>query len=270
MRLAAKGSHCWWKLADGPLGACLGSDSRCKGSGKQMCDRLGSEGADCKWRAAFSFTGYLLLEVSNATSFVSNPEVQNAAILAIVNISGLPKEFISTYMDAAVGNQARRLLLTRRLSTDGKVMLTYAGSVQGDAQPTPTGKDVSAALRSSAPEDFTSLFRSIVEDLLGESTFTVSVLDKSDVTLEVVDCSGTLQADLGITAQDVDCLEPDASTTMQVVDSSVVHTSTTMQEIGTQISNTKRYQSREETDAANVAARLLAHVVAFVWLLHSL
>jgi len=211
-----------------------------------MCVKLANGGADCKWRAAFSFTGYLLLEVSNATAFVSNPDVQVAVTLSVANITALPYEFISTDMEAAGGNQTRRLLSTRLLSTNGNVMLTYAGSVQGDAQPTPTAKEVAAALISATLDDFTLLFKKSFDD--GEIAFAASVLEKSDVTVTLFDSSGT-----------------QTSTTIQssTTQSSVPQISQTEP----QIFGTQSPEDPDRDDAPGLAGFSPAHVLAFVWML---
>jgi len=200
-----------------------------------MCEKLASQGADCKWRAAFALVGNLLLSVSNVASFVSSRDVQDAAVSTVANITSLPERFISANMDADVGEQTRRLSST----ADGKVMLTYACSVSGDAQPTPTGEEVSVAMTSANLETFTFLFRNDLGKLFGEGVFEVNALSASAVILTI---SGG------------------ASTTNQ----SSSRTSTTSGTTSTPFQSPRDDESPEDSDAPAVAASSLAHGLIFV------
>jgi len=254
-RLAAKGSDCWWRHASGPEGICLGNDSRCAGSGKQMCGKLTSEGADCKWRAAFNLAGNLVLSVSNVDSFVSSPDVQLAAVSTVANITGLPEGLISASVDDDV---------TRRLSStsDGKVMLTYACSVSGDAQPTPTGEEVSAALTSTNLEAFTFLISNHLDELVGEGVFAVSVLSTSDVILNISGGTSTRPQSSATTS-----INFQSSGTTTTTFQSSGTTSTTFQNPGTTSTTVQTADDDEimDSDAPVVAAWSLAHGLVFVW-----
>lgn len=127
------------------------------------------------------------MEVDNSTSFVNNPDVKDAVVSTVMNITAIPEEFLTIDLEAV---STRLLRSTRSLSTNGKVLLTYAGSVQGDAQPTPTGKEVADSLKSTTADDFTKTLSSTIE-AIADSAFVLNVLEKSDVSLTLLESSST-------------------------------------------------------------------------------
>jgi len=235
------------------------------------------------------------LEVANATAFVNSPDVQDAVVSSVMNITSVPEEFITIDMEAVVDNPTRRLSSTRFLSTSSKVMLTYAGSVQGDAQPTPTGTEVADALMSTTADDFASVLSNTIDDILMESSFAVNVVDKSDVSLTLFDSSETSTSTTSqgshpqiTVTQSVDSLETPTSTILQEsrpatvtynpegLNSSLAPTSTTLRaslenptSTALQVStpHPSVMESPDRDGAAGCAALSLAQGLAFIWIL---
>jgi len=130
------------------------------------------------------------LEVDKSTSFVNNPDVRDAVVSTVMNITAIPEEFLTIDLQAVSTRRLQFDMETASSSTSGKVVVTYAGSVQGDSQPTPTGKEVAEALMSTTAEDFAKTLSNTIE-AIADSAFVLDVVEKSDVSLTVLESSST-------------------------------------------------------------------------------
>jgi len=153
----------------------VGNDSRCGGSSELMCNKLEQEGADCRWRGAFSVTGTIETSISDAQDFIDDPLAKDAVKKAIANVTNVPAEYVDVDLFEGA-NRSRRLTLQQVTMADS-LLVTYAIAVGGDAPASVavTGEDVSMKMTSSNSATISDAIASKVDESFGAGVFAVSV-----------------------------------------------------------------------------------------------
>jgi hypothetical protein len=164
-----------------------------------MCSKLEKEGADCKWRGAFSVTGSMESSVSDAKDFIDNPLSKEAVRKAIANVTNVPAEYVDVDLFENA-NQSRRLLL-QQVGMQDALLVTYAIAVGSDAPASVkvTGEEVSSKMTSSNSGTISDAITSKVDESFGAGVFAVSVqtVNTPDVTVAPSELSTSTTSTVG-------------------------------------------------------------------------
>jgi len=134
------------------------------------------EGADCKWRAAFSVTGNMTVIISNLSKFLNSSNSQSAVATGLANVSVVPKE----YADADLFTAARRLTAQVIPGTNpgnGELTVTYAVAINAHAPSSveTTGEEVGNKLQPTNKANIEAALSSSVAESMGAGAFDLSV-----------------------------------------------------------------------------------------------
>lgn len=156
--------------AAGPSGRCLGNDSRCGGSTEAACKSLSKEGADCKWRGAFSVSGSMKLVVSNVESFLKSCEAKVAVGQGIANLTRVSAEYVD--IDFSPAFEQRRLRAQDLGKAAAALTVTYAISVSGaaPASVTRTAAEVASDLMAANADAIRGTISASVHKAMGANS----------------------------------------------------------------------------------------------------
>lgn len=158
----------------GASGRCSGNDSRCGVSSEERCQKLEQEGSDCKWRAAFSVAGSMLMTASDVEGLMNSPGAKMAVAKGIANATGVPSDYVDVDLTAVPKQRRLRALSTLQ---SGEVTVTYVVSVGADAPAsvTATGKDVGSKFWTGNAGTIGAAISSSVDESLGAGSFVLAV-----------------------------------------------------------------------------------------------